>query len=120
MVRGIRFRRRWYELNEATKSYVERNWKKWELAEKPLWMHTLPRDFTCWQPRKGVPPEEAHHRALIVALARPKGALEYLMLEAERVLFRRIPSDRARVRKAVKETQERMREAIERYEQYFQ
>jgi hypothetical protein len=95
-------------LNEAAKLYVERNWKKWELAGRPLWMVKLPRDFTCWHYRKDVPIEEAHHRGLIVALARPRGALEYVMLEAERALFRRIPSERSQRRKIRGEIMKKM------------
>jgi hypothetical protein len=92
-------RRRWYEMNEAAKAYIERNRKKWESAGRPLYICKLPRGFLCWQTRKDVPIYESFHRALVVALARPKGALEYVMLEMDHYTFRRIPSERALKRK---------------------
>ena len=104
-----RMRRRWYELNESAKMYVERNVAKWEKMGRPHWMLELPRDFTCFQSRKDVPIEESLHRVLVISLARPKGALEYDMLEMERLTFRRIPSERNTRRKIRREVFNKMK-----------
>jgi len=83
-----KFRKRWWEQNEATKAYVEHNIKKFELLGRPIWILTLPKGFTCFHFRKSMETEERHHFAMAIAQARPKGALEYDILEVDRIILR--------------------------------
>lgn len=53
-------------------------------------MLKFPRDFTCFHFSKNMQTQERHHFAMATALARPKGALEYVMLEVDRILLRRV------------------------------
>jgi len=84
-----RFRKCWWEQNKVTKEYIEGYVKKYELFGRPFWMIKLPRDFTCFHFGKTVPIEERHHFGLVIALAQPRGALEYRMLEVDRAILRR-------------------------------
>jgi len=83
-------RKRWYEQNEAAKTLVEHNIKKYELFGRPIWMLKLPKGFTCFHFTEYMQVEERHRFAMAIALARPKGALEYDMLEVERAILRHV------------------------------
>jgi len=85
-----KFRKRWWEQYEATKQYVEGYMKKYELFGRPIWILKLPKDFTCFHFSKDMQIQERHHFAMATALARPKGALEYVMLEIERIILRHV------------------------------
>ena len=85
-----KFRKRWWEQNEAAKAYAEHNIRKYELFGRPIWMLKLPRDFTCFHFSKNMRTYERHCFAMVIALARPKGAFEYDMLEVDRMILRRV------------------------------
>jgi len=87
----VKRRRCWWELNEVAKQYVEKGIKKWEVFGKPSWMLKLPKDFICFHFNKSVPMNERLHFAMMTALARPRGALEYIMLEIDRIILRKVP-----------------------------
>lgn len=81
-------RRRWWELNEATKEYIQKAIKKWELSGAPSILK-LPKDFMCFHFNKRVPMNERLHFTMTTALTRP-GALEYMMLEIDRIVLRKV------------------------------
>jgi len=89
-MKKIRRRRRWFEFNENAKAYHDRNVKKWVRAGMPLSWLKLPRGFTCYHYAKSVPLHERLHFAIIIALAGPRGQLEYDMLEIDRAILRRV------------------------------
>jgi hypothetical protein len=78
-------RRSWWELNPVTKEYCLKLQRKYEMAGRPK----LPNDFTCFQYHKNMPVNERLHFTMVLALARPKGALEYTMLEIDHLILRR-------------------------------
>ena len=82
-------KRSWWELKEAAKEYHERLGKKYEMAGRPFWMIKLPSNFTCFQYHKNMPANERLHFTIVLALARPKGTLEYIMLEVDHLILRR-------------------------------
>jgi len=92
----LKFRRAWWELHDGAKEYCEEQHKKWtsikdknpDLAWEIL---RLPRGFTCFHFDKTMTIEDRHHLGLILALARPRGALEYDMLEIEHHILRKVP-----------------------------
>lgn len=85
----FKFRKRWYEHNEAAKAYAEHNVNKFNLFGHPIWMLKLPRDFTCFHFCKTVQIEDRQHFVMAIDLAKPKGALEYGMLEVDRAILRK-------------------------------
>lgn len=84
-----KFRKRWWEQNEAAKAYVEHDIKKYKLFGRQTWMLKLPKDFTCFHFGKSMQIEERQHFVMVTALARP-GTLEYCMLEVDRLILRRV------------------------------
>jgi len=89
----IKRRRSWWEMNEAAKQYMEHSREKWANMKDRNLAHDiakLPSDFTCWDFAKGTPLDTSLHIGIIVAMARPKGALEYVCLEMEHITLRSV------------------------------
>lgn len=86
-----RRRRRWWELDDATKQYVEKMIEKFEKlpAHVQLEILKLPKNFTCFHFKKKMSKQEAILLTLPLAIARPKGALEYVILEIDRIILRK-------------------------------
>jgi len=85
-------RRRWFEFNEA-KSVVDHAEAQWNAIEDRsfAWqILSLPKGFVCFHFGKQVAMDDRLHFVILLALARPKGALEYDMLEVDRIIWRRI------------------------------
>ena len=85
-------KKRWWEEGDARNVTDKHTDKFRQLNERdPAFareLYKLPKDFFCWHVNKKTNFNDWMHLAIVVARARPKGAMEYVFLELEQVIWK--------------------------------